>query len=97
MIATPSMSGAGQPRFTILALRDEVRVWRAVLDPQNVLTCEQVLASDELAPAARFHFDRHRRRFIEARAFLRSTLAAYLNVSASEVQFGHSEFGKPYA
>jgi 4'-phosphopantetheinyl transferase len=49
----------------------------------------------EQARAARFHFERHRQRFIAARGILRSLLAAALDISPAELMFEYGPHGKP--
>jgi len=74
---------------------DEVHVWLAKLDEHPADSLQVTLAADELARAARFHFDRDRNHFIVARALLRKLLAAYLEVGAGELQISYAEKGKP--
>lgn len=54
-----------------------------------------LLASDERQRAARFAFDRHRRRYIVARARLRQLLGERLGVSPEKVNLAYSPAGKP--
>ena len=74
---------------------DEVHVWLAKLDDYPADSFKVMLAADELARAARFHFDRDRNHFIVARALLRKLLAAYLDIGAGELQISYAEKGKP--
>jgi 4'-phosphopantetheinyl transferase len=74
---------------------DEVHIWLANLDDYPADSFKVMLAADELARAARFHFDKDRNHFIVARALLRKLLAAYLDVGADELQFCYAEKGKP--
>ena len=74
---------------------DEVHVWLAKLDDHSADSLKVMLAADELARSARFHFDRDRNHFIVARALLRKLLAAYLEVGAGELQICYAEKGKP--
>jgi len=76
--------------------RNEVHVWRTSLDISDFGSCEQVLSADERDRSAGFHFERDRRRFVAARAFLRSIVASYLDLSATEVEIGYTEYGKPF-
>jgi 4'-phosphopantetheinyl transferase len=90
-----------EPDFSIdahLALpADEVHLWR--VDLEAVRGAEErwreLLSADELARAARFHFDRDRQRFIAARAFLRTILASYLTADARALSFSYSNKEKP--
>ena len=76
---------------------DRIDVWRVCLDP-----CEQpdrdlrgILVPDELARAARFHFERDRGRYIRGRATLRILLGRYLETPPAEIRFQYEHNGKP--
>lgn len=56
---------------------------------------EAVLDDEERARAARFHEDRHRRRFIAAHAALRRVLGACTGRSAERLRFDQGPQGKP--
>jgi len=76
---------------------DEVQLWRADLE---VISADesgwlQVLSSDELTRASRFHFSRDRQRFIAGRALLRTILAGYLRTDAHSLTFSYSKKEKP--
>jgi 4'-phosphopantetheinyl transferase len=74
-----------------------VHVWRLSL----ALTDEQInglrgcLSSDEAERAARYHFERHGRRFIACRGQVREILARYVNARAADLRFRYSPRGKP--
>ncbi|HKB68270.1 MAG TPA: 4'-phosphopantetheinyl transferase superfamily protein [Pyrinomonadaceae bacterium] len=85
----------GAVTLPLSLLADEVHVWLARLDDHPADSLKVLLAADELARAARFHFDRDRNHFIVARALLRKLLAAYLDVGAGELQISYAEKGKP--
>jgi 4'-phosphopantetheinyl transferase len=74
-----------------------VHVWCLALDLANaeIAELQATLSPDEVERAARYHFDRHRRRFIACRGQVRSILAGYLNAKAAEIQFLYSPGGKP--
>ena len=74
---------------------DEVHVWRIALDCGDGDSLRSGLSSDELARAARFHFERDRTRFSVARAALREILAHYLGASPDEIAFVYGGHGKP--
>ncbi len=74
---------------------DEVHVWLATLDDYDADSLKVLLADNELARAARFHFDKDKHHFIVARGWLRKLLAVYLGVSAGELRFFYAEKGKP--
>jgi 4'-phosphopantetheinyl transferase len=72
-------------------------VWRAHLEqpPEVLQRLLHTLDTDEQTRASRFHFEKHRRRFIVARGFLRSLLGRYLEVKPEEVRFAYGPYGKP--
>lgn len=77
----------------------EAHVWKTSLDRDaaQLDALAGLLSPDERARAARFHFERDRRRFIAARAFLRTVLGRYLSVPPAEIVFTTNEYGKPAA
>jgi 4'-phosphopantetheinyl transferase len=72
-----------------------VHLWSVDLDRCPLDDCRRLLAVDECARADRFRFERDRRRFIVARALLRSLLARYLTQDPAELRFAYNAFGKP--
>lgn len=54
------------------------------------------LAPDELARAGRFHFERHKRRFLAARCALREALAEAAGRAPAALRFVEGPFGKPW-
>ncbi len=75
----------------------EVHVWRRRLDVADGCLRElEVLLSDaERARAGRYRFPRDRRRFIVARATLRSLLGWYLCLAPETISLGAGTNGKP--
>jgi len=55
-----------------------------------------ILSADEQARADAFHFERDARRYIVARATLRSILAQYLTCTTREIIFSYTAAGKPH-
>ena len=74
---------------------DEVHVWLATLDDYPADSLRLLLAEDELARAARFHFDKDRNHYTVTRGLLRKLLAAYLSLPAEDLRFSYAEKGKP--
>jgi len=76
---------------------DEVHLWRADLEAMGAdeSRWRQLLSSDELTRAARFHFPRDRQRFVASRALLRIILASYLGEDAKSLEFSYSKKEKP--
>jgi 4'-phosphopantetheinyl transferase len=54
-----------------------------------------LLSEDEIARAARFHFEKDARRFTVARAVVRSILGNYLGTHGRDLCFNYSHHGKP--
>jgi 4'-phosphopantetheinyl transferase len=76
---------------------DEVQLWRVDLEAirANESRWQEVLCSDELTRASRFHFPRDRQRFVAARALLRIILSAYLATDPNQLRFSYSNKEKP--
>jgi 4'-phosphopantetheinyl transferase len=76
---------------------DEIHIWQVSLDQSSELLDRllETLSGDERARAGRFHFERDRRRFICARAALRSILGLYLEIKPEKIEFCYSKYGKP--
>ena len=75
----------------------DVHVWWAALDaPRQTLPGRiALLSADERARAERFHFERHRQRYIAGRACLRQLLGGYLGLNPARIEFEYSPLGKP--
>jgi len=71
-----------------------IDIWQfsLLIEPDQAF---DLLNDEEKIRARRYHFERHQRRFIVARAMLRSILAAYLGESARALQFEFNKQGKP--
>jgi 4'-phosphopantetheinyl transferase len=79
-------------------LRDaSVHVWAVVLDDESfdLIRWRSLLSSDEQARAAKFKFDRDRRRYVVAHTALREILAGYLETAAANLDFVEVGNGKP--
>ena len=76
----------------------DVHVWRADLNLEENLVSyvKQHLSEEERQRASRFHFKRHRRRYIIARGILRDLLGRYLDKAPERIQLDLTRFGKPY-
>jgi 4'-phosphopantetheinyl transferase len=73
-----------------------VDIWRVHLDlPALEGADSNLLSADELTRANRFHFEKDRIRFTMCRSALRSLLAGYLAIPASDVAFDYLASGKP--
>jgi 4'-phosphopantetheinyl transferase len=76
---------------------NQVQLWR--VDLEAIRSAEsrwrEVLSSDELQRASRFHFEGDRQRYVAARSLLRRILAAYLSLTPQELRFVYSDKEKP--
>lgn len=72
-----------------------LRLWRVDLSEPATLAQQGLLSADERARAARFVYDRDRRRFEVAHAALRTVLAQELGLDAAAMAFVAGEQGKP--
>lgn len=76
----------------------EIHVWTLPLDPPpaEAAALAALLAPDEAARAARFRFERHRRRYAVGRGALRTLLGRYLDRPPRSVAFRYGPNDKPY-
>lgn len=76
---------------------DEVHVWEVALDSlvMQRAVMENVLSEEERKRAGRFHFAKHRERWILARTSLRSILARYIDETPDAITFYSNVYGKP--
>jgi 4'-phosphopantetheinyl transferase len=91
---TPETSIWTSPPASISLHEDEVHVWRLTLAGPTERFLE-LLDTDEVARANRFHFERDRKRFMIARGFLRLLLGRYLQTDPKHLQFVYGAWGKP--
>lgn len=72
-------------------------IWAVDLDRDTATldSLARLLSSDEREHATQFRLDAPRRRFVVARAALRTILARYLNVLPDSIRFSAGNFGKP--
>ncbi|MPZ36358.1 MAG: 4'-phosphopantetheinyl transferase superfamily protein [Rhodospirillales bacterium] len=70
-----------------------VHLWHASLDEIDPDSTN--LSMEECARAARFRFDRHKRRYVASRIFLRLVLSAYSGLPAVSLPLGVARDGKP--
>jgi 4'-phosphopantetheinyl transferase len=74
-----------------------VHVWCLALDlpADRVVQLHASLSSDEVERAGRYHFERHRRRFVACRGQVRGILAGYLEARPADLRFRYGSRGKP--
>lgn len=92
---TPRQPPPAPARFELLA--DEVHVWLAWLElpAERLERLRGTLAPDERERAARFRFERDRRRFVAARGMLRELLGRYAGRDPASIAFDLNAYGKP--
>ncbi len=75
----------------------EIHIWQRCLQASEQICDEAfaLLSEDEQAKAQRFHFAKHRRRYIMARSGLRKILCYYFPLQAEQFIFAYSPHGKP--
>ena len=73
----------------------QFQLWLADLGAPPPAALLATLSSAERDRAARFVFERDRRRYAAAHATLRSLLASHLEVAPGALEFETGEFGKP--
>ncbi len=85
-----------QPPLPMLA-PGEVHIWLASLEqlPGSMQQFLSTLSPDEQERAARFSFEKDRRRFIAARGILRALLGQYLHMPAETLRFIYNAHRKP--
>ena len=86
------------PQTKAIQLRkNEIHLWRSNLDrpTETIEKLALILSTDEQIRANKFHFSKHRNRFIVARAILRKILGNYLQIDPKELLFKYSSRGKP--
>ena len=98
--SSTSMSLSGPPRLTLESLGASgtlVHIWSADLDDpafhDNALA--RLLSPGERDRAARFRYERDRRRFSTARGLLRALLGSYLNQNPGAIELTYGPSGKP--
>lgn len=92
-VSSPAGEWLAGPASPAIA-EDEVHLWR--VDLSASVTNIRLLSRDEHERAARFHFERDRQHFKASRSALRSILGRYLNLSPEALEFGQTEYGKPF-
>jgi 4'-phosphopantetheinyl transferase len=77
--------------------QDKIHVWLTSLEDADISleSCAACLSLAERERAARFKFERDRKRYLIAHGALRSILAIYLDIDAAAVDFDSGPAGKP--
>lgn len=71
-----------------------IDIWRYTLKHSN--DWSSILSTEEKNRAARFYFEKHRRRFMQSHGILRTILAHYLNIAPENISLKTDHHGKPY-
>lgn len=84
------------PQKLQLALH-EIHLWKCCLQASEHRCYQEraLLSEDERLKARRFHFAKHRRRYIIARSGLRRILGYYFSMQPGQLIFSYSPHGKP--
>jgi 4'-phosphopantetheinyl transferase len=100
MMAPARASAAGwrPPPATLTLEPRRVDVWHFSIDaaPECVARHLEHLSLDERERAARFHFERDRRRFIVGRGTVRLILGRYLDTEPAVLHLAATAHGKPF-
>jgi 4'-phosphopantetheinyl transferase len=74
-----------------------VHIWQIdiAIPGDFVQTFFELLSPEEKQRANRFHFEKHRTRFVAAHGAMRSILSSYLGILPQEVTFAYTANGKP--
>jgi 4'-phosphopantetheinyl transferase len=85
------------PPASLVLGANEVHVWRADvnLSSAEVLRLHGTLSSEEQEKAARFHFEKDRRRYVIAHGVLRCLIGRYSGQAPNSVRFSSNPWGKP--
>jgi len=77
---------------------NSVHVWMMDLDANKSLasSLSKMLSPDEKKKATRYYFEIDSLRYTVARATLRLLLSRYLKQQPTALEFGYTEFGKPF-
>lgn len=76
----------------------EIHIWLNYLNVHEarIKHLYPLLSAAEKERSERFKFYKHRKAFIASHGFMHSALAGYLDIEASEIEFEHTQQGKPF-
>lgn len=84
-----------QPADLALSDRD-VHIWEVDLNGSFPTDMIHHLSIEEQERAFKFRFEKDRKRWTVSRVAMRKILSRYLAISAHEIKFDYTSFGKPY-
>jgi len=75
----------------------DIHVWWGALDQpeEQVQRFADLLSDTELARAERYHFEKHKRRYVVSQGQLREILGRYLDLRPAQLEFSQGDRGKP--
>jgi 4'-phosphopantetheinyl transferase len=81
----------------VLKIDEETHIWNADLDQpvSTIRSLGSLLSLEEKKRAERFHFEKHRNRFIVCHGLLRVLLSHYIGIKPDHIQFSYGQNGKP--
>lgn len=91
----PAEAGPCETSLQVTDSGVTIAVTRLAVDAASVERSMALLCDDERHRASTFIFERDRRRFASARAWLRQLLGGWLGVHAARVEFSYGVYGKP--
>lgn len=77
--------------------KNPVQIWIGHLDlpVERIEAFNSILSDEERERAKRFHFEKHKVRYIASHGFLRKTLSKYINIEPTQIKFTQTSKGKP--
>jgi len=77
---------------------NDIHIWLANINQQSIGVdkLRLLLSANELERAGGFRFAVDRNRFVVSHGLLRIILSAYTNLRPEFLNFGHTDYGKPY-
>ncbi len=85
------------PPIHLRLLENEVHIWQAPLEVPVAIIQQfrRLLATEEVAKAERFYFEKDHNQYIVAHGLLRTLLGRYLNTDPRQLCFCSNAYGKP--
>jgi 4'-phosphopantetheinyl transferase len=86
------------PPLHVQLHEQDALVWPASLTGPEFarVDLQRVLAKEEIARVARFHFEKDRNHWMVSQGILRILLSRYVNIDPSRLSFSSNDYGKPF-
>ena len=86
-----------QELLSFIGINDHIHLWNANLDQpaSTIRSLDSLLSFEEKKRAQRFHFGKHRNRFIVCHGLLRILLSQYVGIEPQRIQIIQGKKGKP--